>query len=127
MLSTALVHEIDRLLREGELSQRQIAARLRVSRGTVGAIASGERGLHGKERRKTYTPLTPSSPPTRCPRCGYRVYVPCIICSVREHRRGQRLLQLIAADARTQKNGSRQGAKAPRKCRSTCASLGGNR
>ena len=36
MLALSVVEEIDRLLDEGELSQRKIAARLGVSRGTVG-------------------------------------------------------------------------------------------
>ena len=48
MLATATVREIDRLLKKGELSQRKIAAQLGVSRGIVGAIASGRRGLYGR-------------------------------------------------------------------------------
>lgn len=96
MLTTALVLEVDRLLREGELSQRQIAAHLCVSRGTVSAIASGRRGLHGKEPFRTYSPLVPTSPPTRCPHCGYRVYLPCLVCRVRTHQHQQRFLELLA-------------------------------
>ena len=89
MLPTTLVHEIDRLLREGELSHRKIAAHLGVSRGTISAIASGRRGLYGKEPFETYSPLVPSSPPTRCPHCGYRIYLPCLICRIREHHQRQ--------------------------------------
>jgi hypothetical protein len=86
MLPTALVHEIDRLLREGQLSHRKIAARLGVSRGTVSAIAGGRRGLYGKDPAdKKHPSLAPASPPTRCPRCGYRVYLPCLICVARKH------------------------------------------
>jgi hypothetical protein len=86
MLSTALIHEIDRLLKEGELSHRKIAARLGVSRGVVNAIADGRRGLYGndllaQDRRS----LTPMSPAERCSQCGYRVYLPCLICEAREH------------------------------------------
>jgi hypothetical protein len=82
MLPTATIQEIDRLLHEGKLSHRQIAARLNISRGTVGAIASGRRGLHGKGPvdDSSCCSLTPRSPPDRCPRCGYRVYAPCLIC-----------------------------------------------
>ena len=43
MLAPAIVDKIRRLLDEGELSQRKIAKRMRVSRGTVGRIASGDR------------------------------------------------------------------------------------
>ena len=43
MIATALVEEIRHMLREGRLSQREIAKRLGVSRGTVNAIASGRR------------------------------------------------------------------------------------
>jgi hypothetical protein len=85
MLPTALVHEIDRLLKEGELSHRKIAARLDVSRGTVSAIAGGRRGLHGKDPNKKQCPLVPASPPARCPACGYRVHPPCLICAARGH------------------------------------------
>ena len=95
MLPTTLVHEIDRLLREGELSHRKIAAHLGVSRGTISAIASGRRGLYGKEPFETYSPLVPSSPPTRCPHCGYRVYLPCLICRMREHKQRQLLRTTI--------------------------------
>ena len=100
MLPTTLVHEIDRLLREGELSHRKIAAHLGVSRGTISAIASGRRGLYGKEPFEPHSPLVPSSPPTRCPHCGYRVYLPCLICRIRQHQQRQRLLQLLAAASR---------------------------
>jgi hypothetical protein len=86
MLPTALVHEIDRLLKRGELSHRKIAARLGVSRGIVSAIANGRRGLYGKdppdESRRS---ITPTSPAARCRRCGYRVYGPCLICEARKY------------------------------------------
>jgi hypothetical protein len=97
MHSTSLVQEIDRLLRTSTLSQRQIAARLNVSRGTVSAIASRRRGLYGKEPDDPASPITPSTPPARCPRCGYRVYLPCLICRIRYRRTRQLLLQQLAA------------------------------
>lgn len=96
MLPTALVHEIDRLVREGKLSQRQIAVHLNVSRGIVSAIARGQRGLYGIESLDTDSPLVPTSPPTRCPHCGYRVYLPCNICRTRAHCHRQQLLELLA-------------------------------
>jgi DNA-binding XRE family transcriptional regulator len=84
MIAAALVQEIRRLLAEGRLSQRQIARQLNVSRGTVGAIATGKRrevqrsAEQGKE-----DPLAPSGPPQRCPQCGGMVYLPCRLCHVR--------------------------------------------
>lgn len=97
MLPTALVHEIDRLVREGKLSQRQIAAHLNVSRGTISAIARGRRGLYGKDPLDDKSPLVPALPPMRCPHCGYRVYLPCIVCRTRTHRQRQILLRILAA------------------------------
>lgn len=92
MLTTAMVHEIDHLLKEGRLSQRQIAARLGISRGTVGAIAIGRRGLFGKEpAAEPGQPSASPSPPVRCPHCGHRVYAPCLICQARKYR-GRRIL-----------------------------------
>ena len=96
MLTTAVVQEIDRLIREGELSQRQIAARLCVSRGIISAIASGRRSLYGKEPQSVRTP-SGESIPTRCPDCGYRVFLPCLICRVREHNSRQIVLRILAA------------------------------
>ena len=93
MLPTALIHEIDRLLKEGELSHRKIAIRLGVSRGTISAIASGRRGLHGQEADDVRRVRVRTSPPARCPRCGYRVYLPCLICEARQHRQEQQLLR----------------------------------
>ena len=87
MLATSVVEEIDRLLGEAQLSQRKIAARLGVSRGVVSAIATGVRGLHGQAenagRRRSMVPRGLSS---RCPRCGYKVYLPCLVCRARENR-----------------------------------------
>jgi predicted DNA-binding protein (UPF0251 family) len=97
MHTTNVLYEIQRLILAGELSQREIAAHLGVSRGTVGAIASGRRSLAGREPRRTYSPLTPTMPPVRCRRCGYRVYSPCMICRVREHRARQQVLHILAA------------------------------
>lgn len=104
MLATAVVQEIDRLLKEGQLSHRKIAARLGVSRGTVNAIASGRRGLHGMDPSDGRCGAgRASSPPMRCPGCGYRVYEPCLICRARSHRERQKIRRLLALP---QSNGS---------------------
>ena len=51
MLSIEVVLEINRLLGEGQTSQRAIARKLGVSRGVVQNIASGKRSLTGAFRR----------------------------------------------------------------------------
>jgi hypothetical protein len=92
MLSAAVILEIRRLLDEDELSQRAIAAKLRVGRGTVSAVARGFRGLHGHTcwRRKWYD--GPHDPlPTRCPSCGGMVYMPCLLCRARNYSHAHRL------------------------------------
>jgi NADH pyrophosphatase NudC (nudix superfamily) len=102
MLPTALIKEIDALLRQGELSHRRIASRLHVSRAVVSAIANGRRGIHGKEEKGKYSPLTPTLPAKRCPKCGHRVYPPCLICLVREKRERQIMAQLLARKLKRQ-------------------------
>ena len=82
MLSLSVVQEIDRLLREGQLSQRSIARKLGVSRGIIAAIAKGKRGLHGRETQVEPDQLARSESPQRCLGCGGLVYVPCVLCHV---------------------------------------------
>jgi transcriptional regulator with XRE-family HTH domain len=100
MLQITMVNEIDRLLREGNLSQRQIALRMGVSRGIVSAIASGRRGLYGKETYQIHSKLIRTSAPSRCPDCGYRVYMPCRICTARKLQQRKILINILAAEAK---------------------------
>ncbi|MAT68487.1 MAG: hypothetical protein CMJ58_03090 [Planctomycetaceae bacterium] len=91
MLSVKVVEEICRLLAEGELSQRAIAKRLSVSRGVIGAIASGKRGIYGRETPRAADPTDwDGQPPQRCPTCGGMVRMPCLLCEARAYRRRQR-------------------------------------
>jgi hypothetical protein len=100
MHSKTLIDEVDRLLREGELSQRKIAERLGVSRGTVGAIASGQRGLFGREPGDGVgTVLMPAGPAERCAGCGYRVYLPCLVCRTRAHRSRNKFVRQLEPTA----------------------------
>jgi Helix-turn-helix len=79
------VLEVKRLLDEGGLSRRAIAQATGVSRGTVNAIANGDRGLYGAEPMDG--PLRPqSASASRCPECGGLVYLPCVLCEARRHR-----------------------------------------
>jgi hypothetical protein len=85
MIATTLVEEVRRLLGEGCLSQRQIARRLGVSRGTVNAIALGKRRSDSNSRcgceGADFTP--PTGLPKRCPGCGGLTQMPCLACYIR--------------------------------------------
>ena len=98
MLSLSVVRKIDRLLQEGKLSHRKIADRLGVGRGTVSAIASGRRGLYGKElSSKEPRSLPGQSPAERCGRCGYLVHKPCLVCEIRDFQERRKLVREIQA------------------------------
>ncbi|MDZ4656243.1 MAG: hypothetical protein SH868_01555 [Bythopirellula sp.] len=96
MLPLKLIQEVRRLVEAGELSQRQIAIQVGVSRGVVSAIASGKRGLYGREsdslnEETNYNRL----PPHRCPGCGARVSMPCVLCRAREYTARQQLYKQL--------------------------------
>ena len=93
MLPLVVIEEVQRLLDEGQLSQRKIAERLKVSRGTVGAIARGQRGLHGKGTNPSRVQVSHlKMPPERCCCCGGLVYKPCLLCKTRAYRRRKKSL-----------------------------------
>jgi hypothetical protein len=84
MIRLAVVDEIQRLLDQGELSQRKIALRLGVSRGTVNAIALGKRpDYRARQPSREGEFPSPCGPAARCPSCGAMVYMPCLACRVR--------------------------------------------
>jgi DNA-binding XRE family transcriptional regulator len=84
MIAPTVIAEIRRLLREEHLSQRRVARRMQVSRGTVQAIATGNRPEYEFRRRHVDPEFTPPSGPwKRCPHCGGLVQMPCLACRVR--------------------------------------------
>jgi len=88
MIPNWRVAEIRGMLLEGKLSQRRIAERAGVSRGTVSAIALGKRP--DREDRRQAVPgdfVPPSGPLRRCPGCGGMVQMPCLLCHVRRLKR----------------------------------------
>ena len=95
MLDRVCVEEIHRLVVEGKLSQRKIAHRLGVSRATVSAIASGARALVG--RQPALATGRESKSPQRCPKCGFLVEMPCVVCRTRAYQHGRRVLAAMAA------------------------------
>jgi hypothetical protein len=85
MIAPSVVQEVKRLLAEGRYSQRKIARITGVSRGTVGAIASGKRPDYPPRASDAEGELEePTGPPRRCPECGGLVYMPCRLCHARQ-------------------------------------------
>jgi hypothetical protein len=82
MISPQVIDEIRRLVLSATLSQRKIAQRLGVSRGTVNAVALGKRPVPHQRRREDPLPA-PEGPAVRCPGCGGLVHSPCLLCRVR--------------------------------------------
>ena len=85
MITPDLVERIEQLLAEDKLSHRKIARIIGVSRGTVGAIASGRRRIRPRPIRFWEDDaMVPDTPPERCPECGGMVYMPCRLCRTRK-------------------------------------------
>lgn len=82
MIAPEIVADVRRLLAEGTHSQRKIARLTGISRGTVGAIASGRRPDYNNFDNGNLE--EPSGPPKRCPGCGGKVYMPCLLCRARK-------------------------------------------
>jgi hypothetical protein len=93
MLPLKQVEEVRRLVDAGELSQRKIAAKLAVSRGTVSAIASGKRGLYGCESDPLDNLNSSGTPPERCLGCGALVFMPCVLCKTRAYIAQQQVIE----------------------------------
>jgi hypothetical protein len=91
MLSDALIMEIRRLLDEGRLTHRQIAAKVGVSRGVVTNISAGRRDLRMNGEGKF-------SIPARCRQCGGMVYKPCRLCRTREFQLRHEVLRLTGRE-----------------------------
>jgi len=88
MIASDIVSEIHDLLAMGQVSQREIARRLGISRGTVNAIALGRRADYSTRRRQDPSGFVPpAGVPARCPTCGGKVQMPCLACQVRAIKR----------------------------------------
>jgi transcriptional regulator with XRE-family HTH domain len=85
MINPTLVDEVKRLLADG-VTQRGISRRLSISRGSVGAIASGKRPNYEAlraAREDKLAPLPNNAPSERCPGCGGKQQMPCRVCRTR--------------------------------------------
>lgn len=92
MISPECESYVRTLLASGEFSQRVIAKRAGVARGTVDAIASGRRAgraaryaVRTADGRLAWQPEDPERV-DRCATCGHRVLMPCLACFVRSIR-----------------------------------------
>ena len=81
MIGPRTIEEIQRLLAEDDLSQRGIAKVMKVSRGTVAAVASGKRRPYYPRPDDRDEQL--SGPVRRCPGCGGMATMPCRVCRIR--------------------------------------------
>jgi transcriptional regulator with XRE-family HTH domain len=90
MLELAKIREVERLLAEGKLSQRKIAAASGVSRTTIGAIAAGRRPDYEARRLAEASKNEPLGPLARCPECGGLVHTPCRLCRLRKLKTAER-------------------------------------
>mgnify|MGYP000859455541 FL=1 len=89
MISLHCLEEVHRLVAEGRLSLRQIAMTVGVSRKTVRKIALGQyRRPH--PRPPGHEVAFSQGPLERCPRCGVKVYTPCLACYLRETQAARR-------------------------------------
>src|SRR5689334_722087 len=87
MIPSCKVVEVQRLLTEGALSQRQIALRTGISRATIAAIADGTRpdyDVRRREQQLRHAAEEDIGPVERCDGCGGLTHLPCRLCRVRQ-------------------------------------------
>ncbi len=90
MLAIGKIKEAERLLSQGNLSQRRIAKEVGISRATVGAIASGTRPDYEAMRLARAADNQPLGPLARRPDCGGMAFMPCRLCRVRKKKEIER-------------------------------------
>ena len=78
------VQKIQHLLREGKLSKRRIAKKIRVSRIMVYEIANGLRIIKQKPIPEEWEVDRTGKPFVRCPLCGASIQEPCTLCLIRD-------------------------------------------
>jgi hypothetical protein len=102
MIAPAKICEIQRLLASGEMSQRQIAKMVGISRSVVGSIADGTRPDYEARRHARLEDYPETLGPLgRCQGCGGLVYAPCRLCRVRAIKdRERRMVRLARRHAR---------------------------
>ena len=79
-------------LSEAGLSQRQVAATLKIARGTVRAVLRGTWAGWSRHAAKSPRPAQAKPRLGRCPECGRRVLLPCRACQSARHPAARRPL-----------------------------------
>ena len=103
MIALDKLHEAQRLLALGTLSQRKVSAIVGISRATVSSIAKGTYRPRQTQRREDDEPYPPVGPVSRCPSCGRLVQIPCLACRVeRIQDQERRMLQEARRKVRQQ-------------------------
>lgn len=89
MIAEAVEAQIERMLAEGRDSQRRIAWKLGVARGTVNAIARGLRPARlSRDYPQSVEKALIRGPVAQCPGCGGLIYLyPCVACEARKPHR----------------------------------------
>lgn len=98
MLALGLEREVERLLDSKRLSERQIAKRLGISRGTVRSVAKVQRPTRTTCKKKGFSFFSDETPPARCKSCGAIVFMPCLLCHVRTLARHRRVIDGLARE-----------------------------
>jgi hypothetical protein len=94
MLSDSMVRWAETLLAQA-LSQREVARRMGIARATVRKIAAGCWRDHALRRRISVEDVRqPVGIVGRCPACGLRVRMPCLVCLARSARMTDRRARL---------------------------------
>ena len=93
MIEPETIQRVSRLLATGQYSQRTISRLAGVSRATVRQIA---RGLYDDRVASMIDDdletdlVEPQRPYVRCPTCGGRVWMPCVLCQMQARRERDR-------------------------------------
>lgn len=111
VIGAQTIEEIRNLLKQGTFSQRAIAKRIGVSRGTVAKVAANRKrtvseqeriAVSGESRDSASKPslpmllpplgiILPKGKPRRCFHCGVRVRMPCLACQLHRLRQYETL------------------------------------
>jgi len=93
------VDEIFRLTRVGH-NKTEISRMTGISRTTIYAVLSGKRKLRRPKVVADATNLVFRGPVLRCPKCGRKVFLPCVACRIEKMNEMDRLAKLAAKDRR---------------------------
>ena len=82
MIENNVIRQIQELLSDGSISQREIGRRLGISNTTVSRVFQAKRKTYREPSENVIE--EPEGPVVRCPTCGGRTQMPCVYCRVVE-------------------------------------------